>query len=54
MWGSDFPFIVPGRPYADALAVIGESFPALSDYERDRLLGGTAREVYRLPAPKAF
>jgi predicted TIM-barrel fold metal-dependent hydrolase len=51
MWGSDFPFVPTARGYADARTAVELALPQLGTAERGLLFGGTARAVYRLPAP---
>jgi L-fuconolactonase len=51
MWGSDFPFLATAGGYADALSAVELALPQLDAAERELLFGGTARAVYRLPAP---
>jgi L-fucono-1,5-lactonase len=50
MWGSDFPLTAGRDTYARALEVIALALDHLAPQDRDRLMAGTAREVYRLPS----
>lgn len=48
LWGSDFPFVDPPAGYAAPIRAI-ESIPDLRPADVDRLLGGTAWELWRVP-----
>jgi len=49
MFGSDWPVCLLAAPYHTVIAVAEELTASLAPGERDRIFGGTAREVYRLP-----
>jgi len=48
MFGSDWPVSLQAASYADVLGTATTACAALSDDERSAVLGGNAREVYRL------
>jgi predicted TIM-barrel fold metal-dependent hydrolase len=48
MWGSDYPLSASPDSYGQALEVVALALPDLSEGESKRLLGTTARSVYRL------
>ncbi len=48
LWGSDFPFVDPDIGYEAPIRAI-ESIPALRPADVDRLLGGTAHELWGAP-----
>ncbi|MFB2579715.1 amidohydrolase [Herbiconiux sp. P15] len=48
MWGGDWPMTVPHGGYAPTFDVLGELIRTLSATEQQRVLGDTARQVYRL------
>lgn len=48
MLGSDWPISNPGLPYGEALKEIIRAADGLSSEELNALLGGTAKEFYRL------
>jgi L-fuconolactonase len=49
LWGSDFPFVDPPAGYEAPIRAI-ESIPALGPADVDRLLGGTACELWGAPS----
>ena len=51
MFGSDWPVAVLRGGYAKVWRETGAALAGLSQAERDRILGGTAVEVYRLSIP---
>src|SRR3954447_14811080 len=50
MYGSDWPVCLLAGSYATVIATARSLTEQLSDAERDAVFGGTAEEVYRLPA----
>ncbi|MFN7997729.1 MAG: amidohydrolase family protein [Bryobacteraceae bacterium] len=48
MFGSDWPVLLLAGSYLQWTQVVNDSIAALSDDERERILGGTAIEAYRL------
>jgi L-fuconolactonase len=50
MWGSDFPFTEEIGAYVHSLTVLDYLLPGLSSVDKARIVGGTAREIYRLPS----
>jgi L-fuconolactonase len=48
MFGSDWPMCLVATTYADWFATISDTIAPLSESERERILGGTAIEAYRL------
>jgi len=50
MYGSDWPVCLLAASYGQVLAALEEALPALSEVERAAVFGGTAVDVYRLPA----
>lgn len=51
MYGGDWPMTLPGGGYAPTLAPLRAWAAELSPEDAARLWSGTARRVYRLPAP---
>jgi L-fuconolactonase len=49
MWGSDFPLVASREGYANALAWVCEAIGNESAEAQARILGDTARRVFRLP-----
>jgi L-fucono-1,5-lactonase len=49
LFGSDWPVCRLGGEHADAVALVARLLGGLSAAERDRVLGGTARDWYRRP-----
>jgi L-fuconolactonase len=47
LWGSDFPFTAVDGAYADSLSVLDQVLPDLPAADRQRILTGTARQLYR-------
>lgn len=52
MFGSDWPVCLVAADYRRWHAVVTTWLARCSDAERERVMGGTAAEVYRLDAPK--
>jgi len=50
LYGSDWPVCLLASSYATVIATARALTEQLSDAERDAVFGGTAEEVYRLPA----
>jgi L-fuconolactonase len=50
MWGSDATHAIGHHNWAEALYCV-RTCDVVNDYEREMLLGGTARRVFRWPAP---
>lgn len=48
MWGSDWPVVELAAPYGTWLDYVKRYISTLSADEQDRILGGTARDFYRL------
>jgi L-fuconolactonase len=48
MFGSDWPVSLLGVTYAGWMELVREAVSALSPAEQERVLGGTAKEAYRL------
>lgn len=48
MFGSDWPVCLAAIPYADWFAMVNRAIGGFSESERERVLGGTATEVYAL------
>ena len=46
MWASDCPFQVAEHRYEDSIAVIRDGLDFLSATDRERMLEGTAKEIY--------
>jgi L-fuconolactonase len=53
MYGGDWPMTVPAGGYGPHWQVVSQLVAELAPDERDRLLAGTAREIYRIKAPDA-
>lgn len=53
MFGSDWPVCCPVSSYGDVVSGTLDLVAELTPTERDRVLGGTAMKVYRLPLPAA-
>ncbi len=51
MWGSDWPVVELAAPYGTWLDYVRRYISTLSADEQDRILGGTARDFYRLETP---
>lgn len=55
VWGTGYPGrhrVKHNRPtLADELKLVREGLPFLSNGQRDRILGGTAAEIWRIPKP---
>jgi L-fuconolactonase len=49
VWGSDHPFTPPGGEYADSLTILDEALPNISTADRNLIVSGTARKLYRIP-----
>jgi predicted TIM-barrel fold metal-dependent hydrolase len=49
LWGSDYPFTAVGGTYADSLTVLDQILPDLPAADRQSIVAGTARRLYRLP-----
>ena len=49
MYGSDWPMFTQILAYADWLGIVQEATSALTPDERERIYGGVASDVYRLP-----
>jgi L-fuconolactonase len=52
LWGSDFPHPDSEAGYAASVAAM-VSIPSMTREQRDRIMGGTSRELWRLPAEAA-
>jgi L-fuconolactonase len=50
MMGSDWPVCTVAASYGDAVGLVRDAIAGYSDDERKQILGGTARECYRLQA----
>jgi L-fuconolactonase len=48
MFGSDWPVMLLGSSYKSWVSIVGRAIAHLSEYERERILGKTATEAYRL------
>ena len=48
MFGSDWPVLLLGSSYKRWVDTVRGAISRLSEYERERILGNTATEVYRL------
>ncbi len=48
MFGSDWPVMLVAAPYGKWLDIVKAEIASLSRAEQDRILGGTAREAYKL------
>lgn len=53
MWGSDWPVVELAAPYKTWSDYVGRYISRLSGDEQDRILGGTAREFYRLESSRS-
>jgi L-fuconolactonase len=50
MFGSDWPVCLLAASYAEVVGAARDLFGGLSAAEVARIFGGTAQQVYRLPA----
>ncbi|MEP7367978.1 MAG: amidohydrolase family protein, partial [Acidobacteriota bacterium] len=48
MFGSDWPVMLAASPYSHWFEVVNAAIAPLSESERDRILGLTAVEAYKL------
>jgi len=51
MFGSDWPVCLVAASYARVIDVCGQAIGDLPPAERERIFGGNAAELYRLPVP---
>ena len=53
MIGSDWPVCLVAASYADVIGLVRDAIAEYSADEREQMLGGTARDFFRLGAPSA-
>ena len=51
MWATDFPWILEHPGYDKMRRLIDELLPNLAEEERTAIMGGTAKQVLRIPDP---
>lgn len=48
MWASNFPGSLKHAPYADLLKLVDAALPGLPPHDRERIMGGTAAELWSM------